>query len=196
MEAWKKGLKGVTIYREGSRTGVLINKKEFNQHDAPKRPKQLDAVWYSTTASKEDLQVIVGLYEEKPYEVFTIFEPPEIPDSTIGAVVKNAKGKYSFQSQDYKRSNIMREENSEHVAICRLVSTSLRHGADVKFIVEQLNKTPGELNSFARAIGRVLKKYIPDGETTTIRFEDCEGDCNIVFEEGCITCKTCGKSKC
>lgn len=80
-------------------------------------------------------------------------------------------------------------------ALTRLISTSLRHGADIKFIVEQLNKTHGDLFSFSKVIARVLKKYIPDGAKSTVKCQDC-GSENVIFQEGCMTCQDCGSSKC
>src|SRR5690606_8753469 len=83
----------------------------------------------------------------------------------------------------------------EEAAITRLISTSLRHGANIKFIVDQLNKGHGDITSFTKAISRVLKKYIPDGETSKLKCEEC-GSTEVIFEEGCSKCKNCGSSKC
>ena len=87
------------------------------------------------------------------------------------------------------------EMSDEQAAITRLTSTALRHGADIKFIVEQLNKCDGDLFSFTKALARVLKKYIPDGEKSTVKCNDCGSD-NVIFEEGCNKCLDCGSSKC
>ena len=86
-------------------------------------------------------------------------------------------------------------KRDEQAAITRLTSTSLRHGTDIKFLVEQLNKTPGDLFSFTKGLARVLKKYIPDGSKSTIKCNDC-GSEQVIFQEGCQTCQSCGSSKC
>jgi ribonucleoside-diphosphate reductase alpha chain len=83
----------------------------------------------------------------------------------------------------------------EEAIITRLASMSLRHGANIKFLVEQLNKSNGNITSFGKAVARILKKYIPEGESSTLKCEDC-GSTNVVFEEGCSKCKDCGSSKC
>ena len=87
--------------------------------------------------------------------------------------------------------DITSEMNSEQEIVTRLISTSLRHGADIKFIVEQLSKSHGDITSFNKAIARVLKKYIPDGAKSTVTCQDCGGT-NVIFEEGCSSCKSCG----
>ena len=87
----------------------------------------------------------------------------------------------------------------EQEAVTRLVSANLRHGTDVKFIVEQLQKTEGDMFSFTKSLARVLKRYIPDGAKSTVKClnENCTGDrTNVIFEEGCHKCLDCGSSKC
>ena len=85
--------------------------------------------------------------------------------------------------------------SDEQAAITRLTSTSLRHGADIKFLVEQLQKTPGDIFSFTKGLARVLKKYIPDGSKSTVTCQDC-GSSDVIFQEGCNSCQSCGSSKC
>ena len=85
--------------------------------------------------------------------------------------------------------------SDEQEAITRLVSGMLRHGSDIKYVVEQLNKVDGELFSFTKSLARVLKKYIPDGAKSTVSCEDC-GSEDVIFEEGCSKCRECGSSKC
>ena len=84
---------------------------------------------------------------------------------------------------------------TEEEAITRLVSSNLRHGTDIKFVVEQLQKTSGDMFSFTKGLARVLKKYIPDGVKSTVSCNDCGSD-NVIFEEGCNKCRNCGSSKC
>lgn len=86
--------------------------------------------------------------------------------------------------------------SDEQEAITRLVSTSLRHGTNIKYIVEQLQKTTqGDMFGFTRGLARVLKKYIPDGEISTVTCQDCESK-SVIFEEGCFKCMDCGSSAC
>ena len=109
-------------------------------------------------------------------------------------MIKQSRGTYKFVQNGYEQV-ITAEMTDEQAAITRLASTSLRHGADIKFLVEQLNKTPGGLFSFTKGLARVLKKYIPDGAKSTVSCQDC-GSTNVIFEEGCSSCKDCGSSKC
>lgn len=202
-ESWKKGLKGTTIYRDGCRTGVLVQidaKKAdvFEYRDAPKRPEELHVDIYHIKAKAEPYTILVGLLDRKPYEVFCI---PNILCSgyKTGFLKKKSRGVYNLTctlDNEFSIVNdITKSMSDEQQAITRLISTSLRHGADIKFIVEQLLKTDGELNSFTKAIARTLKQYIPDGTTSTATCLDC-GSKAIVYEEGCQKCKECGSSKC
>lgn len=200
IESFNKGLKGVTIYRDGCRTGVLVTAdtkqdEGFVQHDAPKRPRTLPAEIHKLTVQKKKWNVIVGLLEGKPYEVFATryFTSKKNMDIT-----KVKSGLYNLTIDDeVYAEDVTSEMSGEEQAFTRIVSTSLRHGADIKFIVEQLNKTESDLTSFSKAIARVLKKYIPDGTSSTEKLEGCErNDCNLIYEEGCVTCKSCGKSRC
>jgi ribonucleoside-diphosphate reductase alpha chain len=194
MESWKKGLKGITVYRDGSRSGVLVDSSKstgtkFEYRDAPKRPSIVDAQVYHINVSKHPYTVIVGLIDKKPYEIFVTENHLDI--ATNNKIIKLKKGNY--ETIEGVRINIFEDPNVE--LMTRLVSTSLRHGADIKFIVEQLNKTSGDITSFSKAVSRVLKKYIPDGSKSTVHCLDCGSD-NVVFEEGCQVCKDCGSSKC
>ena len=198
MESWKKGLKGVTVYRDGSRSGVLVStentnksRDEFSYVDAIKRPKELDAEVHLTRVGGIPYYIVVGLLNNKPYEIF--IENRELPQGK-GRMIKQSRGNYKFVQEGYEKI-ITAEMTDEQAAITRLASTSLRHGVDIKFLVEQLQKTPGDLFSFTKGLARVLKKYIPDGAKSTIKCNDC-GSSNVIFEEGCNSCKDCGSSKC
>jgi len=196
MYAWEKGLKGVTVYRDGSRDGVLITEPkqaEFDYHDAPKRPQVLKAESHITSVKGDKYNVIVGLMNDKPYEVFVL--AGEHFKKGNGELIKEARGKYTYQSETVHSMNFSDAMSDEEETVARLVSTALRHGADIKFIVEQLNKTRGGITSFSKAIARCLKKYIPDGAKSTVTCNNCGSDL-VVFEEGCQICKNCGESKC
>ena len=197
MHSWKKGLKGITVYRDGSRSGVLVSesskdKQTFEQKDAPKRPKELDGEVHLISVKGVSYKVIIGLFDNKPYEIF--IDKSENKISGKGIILKKARGNYFFKKNDIT-TDITSNMSDEEAAITRLVSTSLRHGANIKFIVEQLLKCEGDLFSFTKSLARVLKKYIPDGEKSTVTCYDC-GSENVIFQEGCQTCQNCGSSKC
>ena len=198
MESYKKGLKGITVYVDGSRSGVLVTEKpnisttDFNYVDAVKRPKELDAEAHITKVGGKPHYVIVGLMNNKPYEVF--IETEDVIPQGKGKLIKLGRGRYKFTQNDYERI-ITASMSDEQAAITRLVSAMLRHRGDIKFIVEQLNKTDGDLFSFTKGVARILKKYIPDGTKSTVTCQDCGSD-DVIFEEGCNKCRSCGSSKC
>ena len=192
--AWESGCKGITIYREGSRDGVLISNKttngrKFQQYHAPKRPKILRAEANSATVRGDKFTVIVGLFEDKPYEVFA-YRGNGLSGS--GELIKKKKGDYYFK-QETIEENITNDLTDEQEALTRAISYGLRHGGDVMFAVEQLNKTKGDLSSFSKAMARVLKKSIEDGKSARAKCEKCGND--LKYEDGCVSC-TCGFSKC
>jgi len=199
MKASKMGLKGVTVYREGSRSGVMIdsNKKEkesFNQTTAPKRPKELKGNAFITTVKGVKFNVIVGVLDDKPYEVFAF--PSKILKGE-GLIIKQGKSEYDFIQLTNSNSThrvLTDDMSDEEATITRLVSTSLRHGTKIDFIVQQLNKTHGDLTSFSKAISRVLSKY-----AAIEKIGNCP-ECKvgtIIKQEGCESCSNkCGYSKC
>jgi ribonucleoside-diphosphate reductase alpha chain len=197
IESWKKGLKGITVYRDGSRSGVLItestkDKPTFEYKDAVKRPRELDADVHHVTIKGVAYKILVGLLDDKPYEVF--FDESENKISGRGIIFKKKRGNYFFKKDDIT-TDITSAMSDEQVAISRLVSTSLRHGASIHFITEQLLKCDGDIFSFTKSLARVLKKYIPEGVKSTVTCNDC-GSSNVIFQEGCQTCQDCGNSRC
>lgn len=197
IESWKKGLKGITVYRDGSRSGVLItestkDKPTFEYKDAVKRPRELDADVHHVTIKGVAYKILVGLLDDKPYEVF--FDESENKISGRGIIFKKKRGNYFFKKDDIT-TDITSAMSDEQVAISRLVSTSLRHGTNISFLVEQLLKCDGDIFSFTKSLARVLKKYIPEGVKSTVTCNDC-GSSNVIFQEGCQTCQDCGNSKC
>lgn len=203
VKAWEYGCKGVTIYREGSRDGILTNKKKiyFIQHDAPKRPKELECNVHYTKSKGEEFCVLVGLVENKPYEVFALKPNGIRPYEEKHKLIKLNKGVYILTTLDWNNKDkgynfgpITEGLSDEEAAITRLTSTSLRHGAQVKFITEQLDKTEGPLTTFNKAISRVLKKYIPTEVKKGVLCPECQQVLKI--EGGCDVCTNCSYSKC
>ena len=204
MYAWEKGCKGVTVYRDGCRDGVLVSKEpeeqKFVQHSAPKRPKQLPCKISYVTIKGERFCVVIGMYDTKPYELFAFNVNKDhfvLNSKQNYSIVKIESGKYNLTSEDgsFTYGTLSEKLTEDQAAITRLISTSLRHGAEIKFIVEQLNKTEGDLTSFTKALARMLKQYIADGvQLKGVKCEVCDSD--MVMENGCVTCPSCGFSKC
>ncbi len=208
MEFYRaKTIKGGTTYRAGTMTEVLGsldsgNKTEENKiikTTAPKRPKTLDCDIYHVTAEGQKWIVIVGLLEGDPYEVFA-FKPKHIhiPVRTkSGKLTKVKKGQYDLECE----GGLVIEDLSKHFksdvqeALTRQLSTGLRHGADCKFIVDQLNKSEGTIVSFSKAIARTLKKYVGENEKSGESCPNC-GENSLVYQEGCMVCLNCSNSKC
>ena len=209
--AWKLGCKGITVYRDGCRNGVLVKEitldpNKIQKTVAPKRPKDLGCDIHHITYNGNRYYVAVGLFEGEPYEVFAGLNEdgegdPIVPKSIkIGKITKKERGKYTLICEEKDWSNSLNNGKSgitdEIETITRLLSTSLRHGADISFIVHQLEKTKGDLQSFSKVLARTLKKYIPDG--TKVSGESCPNckEGKLKRQEGCISCSTCGYSKC
>jgi len=202
-EAWRNGCKGITIYRDGSRSGVLIsnNKKEeekeddFKQNNSPKRPKELEADYYVANAKGKKFAVIVGLYKGKPYEIFA-FENPPLNDFCKGKIVKVKRGHYDFLYNGEKRiENIqLATELVEERAHTIFISMLLRHGAPIKHILNVAKKVDDNITSFSSVVRRILSKYIED-EVLEEKCPECGG--TLTRQEGCVKCLNgCGYSKC
>ena len=202
LQGWKKGLKGLTIYRDGCRTGVLTaesSRDQFEYRDSTKRPKEIDGEIVVTSIKGVEYSIFVGLVDSKPYEVFG-YKGTTLQGK--GTITKRGKGEYYFKRANSDRSDnrILTDKMSdEEKAVTRLISMSLRHGGNVMYIVEQLEKSRSDMFGFTGAIGRILKRFIVDGTRSTLLCQnrDCTGDgTNVIFEEGCSKCLDCGSSKC
>ncbi|NBQ67409.1 MAG: adenosylcobalamin-dependent ribonucleoside-diphosphate reductase [Nitrosomonadaceae bacterium] len=208
--AWKAGCKGITVYRNNCRTGVLVDKESkpvdsawLPQTQAPKRPPTLPADVFLVHVKGVEHYVVVGLLGFRPYEVFTGLNEDKkgkfIPKSAVtGEVTKITRGRYELKAVNDEHSYILNNGHSDETvdALTRMISTALRHGADLSFVVQQLEKTTGDMTTFAKAVARTLKKYIEDG--TKVHGAACEscGSEELKRESGCVTCPSCGWSKC
>jgi len=202
LEAWKKGLKGITIYRQGCREGVLTDKKpdgHIVHTKAPKRPKELPCEVYHIKAARAhdktksiDYLVIVGLLNGvEPYEVFAMENGHIAKDAHKGKLIKQTRGHYRLVLDTGEViENITKKTSEFEDALTRSLSCGLRHGANVQFIVSQLEKSEGEIYGFSKAIARALKKYIKEG--SQVYGEECpECGAPLIRASGCKQCSSC-----
>lgn len=196
INAWKYGLKGVTVYRSGcNRSAILSTSVKVDSVVANKRPKELEADLHLVKAKGEQFIVLVGLLNDKPYEVFA-FKPNiqiNIPDHK-GIITKESKMHYNFKSDVLNIPNLELANSAvEERATTLYASMLLRHNVNIKYIIKTARKVNNVINSFTSAICRVLSKYMPK-QTTGELCPECGGE--IVNEGGCKHCNQCGWSKC
>jgi ribonucleoside-diphosphate reductase alpha chain len=216
---WDSGCKGMTIYRDGSRSGVLVSsddkkkkkEDEFAETHAPKRPQKLEADVVRFTNDTDPWVSVVGLLNDRPYEIFTgpareSFSVLKFVDK--GWVIKNkednGKTRYDFQYVDgdgYRITieGLSRTFDQEYWNYAKLISGVLRHGMPLQHVVHMvgnLHLDAASLNTWKNGVVRALKKYIPDGTAPVDTICPECGDDSLVFQEGCLTCKSCGYSKC
>lgn len=215
ITGWQSGCKGITVYREGSRSGVLISNKGDKKEDTGsiKRPRTLDAEIIRFKNEEEDWIAFVGLKDDRPYEIFTGLADEEvlpIPKSvTQGKIIKVKKesgsSRYDFQYTDkfgYENTlgGISHMFNTEFWNYAKLISGVLRHGMplpDVVNLVSSLSLNTETINTWKKGVERALKRYIPDGTKARkgTRCESC-GSESLIYQEGCLICQSCGFSKC
>lgn len=202
LEGWKAGLKGVTIYRDGSRSPILSTSiesvEEFKPNNAPKRPKELEAEYFEIKANGAIYCVCVGLLNDRPYEVFAFEKTSENRvERHKGKIIKKSKGCYSFLSEKLTIDNLVKENVNLEARLATLyISGLLRHSAPLAYIVKTIRKGSQSIASFSSAICRVLNIYIREGEQ--IKENEVCPECGGKVEKigGCMTCINCGWSKC
>ncbi|WP_026808613.1 adenosylcobalamin-dependent ribonucleoside-diphosphate reductase [Arenibacter latericius] len=220
LEAWKAGCKGVTVYRDGSRSGVLISnepKTEENEESLNpfpvKRPLVLEADVVRLQNNKEKWIAFIGLIDGKPYEIFTGISDDEdgilIPRWVSRGVIlksrnEDGSSRYDFQYKNkrgYKTTieGLSHKFNPEYWNYAKLISSTLRHGMPIEKVVDLINSLQLDsesINTWKNGVARALKRYVEDG--TEVKGQKCDGcnSTNIIYQEGCLTCKDCGSSKC
>ncbi len=220
VKAWQSGCKGVTVYRDGSRTGVLVGtdskkkeEKEAEQIGAFKRPKVLEAEIIRFNNNDEKWIAFVGVKNDRPYEIFTGLADEEmfpIPKSIKkGKIIKardeNGISRYDFQYTDkygYKNTlgGLSHMFDKEYWNYAKLISSVLRHGMPIEGVVRlvtSLHLDSDNINTWRNGVERALKRYIPDGTKVKkgAKCQECNSD-TLIYQEGCLLCTNCGSSKC
>ena len=221
IESWRKGLKGITVYRDGSRSGILVAsdvKKESKKGECyaetifPKRPKKIIAKVVRFQNDYDKWVAVVGLINNRPYEVFT----GKLEDAFLlpawleeGWVIKNKDSKgasrYDFQFEDkqgYKvtMEGLSRTFDKEYWNYAKLISGVLRHGMPIPYVVDlinNLNMYDENINTWKNGIARTLKQFVEDGtQAADKKCGECGDPEGLIYEEGCLKCKNCGHTKC
>lgn len=220
LKAWEVGCKGVTVYRDGSRSGVLISNDEAEEKTTDeltafptKRPQILEADVVRFQNNKEKWIAFIGLIDGKPYEIFTGLADDEdgilIPRwVNEGLIIKNRNedgtSRYDFQyknTRGYKTTieGLSHKFNPEFWNYAKLISSTLRHGMPIDKVVDLINSLQLDsafINSWKNGVGRALKRYVEDGtQAKGYKCDNCKSE-NLIYQEGCLTCKDCGSSKC
>ena len=222
IEAWKSGCKGCTVYREGSRSGVLISTKNDKKDELPPckpptivetRPKVLEADVVRFQNNKEKWVAFVGLLNGYPYEIFTgVLDDDEgivLPKSVVsGHIIKNiddnGRKHYDFQFENKRGYKVTIEGlsekfNKEYWNYAKLISGVLRYRMPIEQVIKlvsSLQLDSENINTWKNGVERALKKYVLDGtEAKGKKCPNC-GNETLVYQEGCLICKTCGASRC
>lgn len=199
LNADKMGLKGVTTYVDGSRSGVLVstdNKTKDPSRKAPKRPSELLSHIHNMKVQGKNYLCALGFYEGKPYEIFVCPTPEDIKLPDIGKIVKIKKGYYQLQDQEGKViiENFVDVMDDQLEMITRILSISIRSDVGFNFLIDQLKKSKGELTAFHKVLARTIAKYVDNNAKSGENCPIC-GD-KLVFNNGCLLCKSCSFSQC
>ena len=221
IQAWKSGCKGCTVYRDGSRSGVLVSvndkKKDIECMEPPiimaKRPRELEADVVKFQNNKDKWIAFVGLLNGRPYEIFTGFADDEegimLPKNVSkGSIIKshdeNGRKHYDFQFKNKRGYKLTIEGldgkfNPEFWNYAKLISGVLRYGMPIDQViklVQGMELNDESINTWKNGVERALKKYLPDGsEAKGHKCPSC-GFETLIYQEGCLICTNCGASKC
>lgn len=193
--AWKSGCKGITVYRNNCRTGVLVeNKKESKKFD--KRPKELTCEVHHTTVKGTQYFVLIGLDNDgKPYEIFAGKNGFLDKHIKTGKIIKKGKNyKAVFDDDDKTELSPITNSCTDHEEIITRLSSALLRSDNLLMIIEQLEKIHGDITNFAKALARVLKKYVSDGTKSGQKCTECSSE--LTYSDGCKRCTNCGWSAC
>ncbi len=215
--AWESGCKGMTIYREGSRSGVLIandkkidDKDLFKETKAPSRPRVIEADVIRFQNNYEKWIAVIGKINNKPYEIFTgpaedFFVPIWVEKGwVIKSKIKDEPTRYDFQFEDkqgYKQTyaGLSRSFDQTFWNYAKLISGVLRHGMPLNYVVDlisNLNLDDADINTWKNGVVRALKRFVPDGTVAVDTLCSECGEDTVVYEDGCLICKACGHTKC
>lgn len=216
MKSWEMGLKGTTVYRDGSRSGVLVAvdaKKEtastgIYENNAPKRPKVLECDVIRFTNKGEKWIGFIGLFNEKPYEIFTgKADNMKIPNNIERGKIRKTKtdeSKYDFVYFDKDGNEVVEEWlnrafDKHYFSYAKLISGILRHGMPLPYVVDLINSLTLDddvITTWKAGVARMIKRYIPDGtKAADKKCKECKNN-TIIYQEGCLICQDCGSSKC
>lgn len=215
--AWEAGCKGQTVYREGSRTGVLNTESKTGSEDngkithtdAPKRPETLPCQIHQIRYDGDNWKILVGFLEDDPYEVFALktggdtgvhlrFVDSDNTRIEQGVIRKLGGGEYNLEAEDGK---VVIEDIAQYApddevrAMTRMISLSLRHGTRLDYITEQLEKAEGSIVSFSQSVLKAMRDYI-NFDSDEEACPECEQTGVLEYKEGCLSCSSCGWSRC
>jgi ribonucleoside-diphosphate reductase alpha chain len=216
LTAWESGCKGMTIYRDGSRAGVLVekdkkeeDKDEFRETKAPPRPKVIEADIVRFQNNYEKWVAVIGTINNKPYEIFTgkaddFYLPPWVEKGwVVKGKTEDGSSRYDFKFKDKQGYEIVvpglsRSFEKTYWNYAKLISGVLRHGMPLQYVIDlvsNLSVDEDNINTWKNGVVRALKRYVPDGTAVDTKCPEC-GENTLVYEDGCLICKSCGHSKC
>ncbi|WP_339752274.1 adenosylcobalamin-dependent ribonucleoside-diphosphate reductase [uncultured Winogradskyella sp.] len=222
VDSWQKGLKGITVYRDGSRSGILVstddknekgtNNKYLTKSFVAKRPDKVEAEIVRFHNESVKWLAVIGFVEGRPYEIFTgkmkdAFNLPQWVEKgwVLKSRYEDGLSRYDFQyidNEGYKTTieGLSRSFNKEFWNYAKLISGVLRHGMPMPYVVDliqNLNLYDEHINTWKNGVARALKRFVPEGtEAKDKKCPSCNDPEGLIFEEGCLKCKSCGHSKC